>query len=532
VATSNLVERLTFQIESLQEGFELLSKASNVKELARQFSHILRGNFGASDIHIYYTLSSSDSWQRFYGKGKETSEYLPDATSAFSVKGFGGREPKLAATQPLVDKTCVGVVLGKRLDGTAYATLDKISLHVFLQLFANAYHAYQQRTKEKDLVFSVNHRLLQLNSLIDTGIELSLLREERALHEVAIERAAMLTNASRGFVTVSSGKQIKERIAFPTGDVPRRTPRSSHRIRSGFKYAGATYTFELHDKESRAGTAPFEETDQLLLDALTRQVQAAIENRYLHAQEIEKQKIERDITVAAAIQQRILPKSLPAIEGYDLFGINIPTKAVGGDYYDCIPIGDGKFALVIADVSGKGVPAALLVSSMHAYLSAFLESRLTLVELAQKMNRAIYNASTDDKFITAFFGILTPATGDLECLSAGHNPVYWSRNDDTIVELQAGGVALGMMDMDFPFQTDRITIEKGERVLLYTDGVTEAVNERLELYDAVAPLKQFVLRTKSAAAQQFIQELMADLKTFCGAAAQADDITAMYLLRR
>jgi serine phosphatase RsbU (regulator of sigma subunit) len=530
--TPNFVERLTLQIESLQEGFDLLSKASTVKDLARQFSHVLRGNFGTNDIHIYHTSPPTNSWQRFYGKGKETSEYLPDPTSVFSVKGFGGKEPRLAATQPLVDKSSIGVVMGKRLDGTGYSALDRISVHVFLQLFANAYQAYLQRLKEKNLVFSLNHRLVQLNSLIDTGIELSLVREERSLHKIAIERAAMLTNASRGIVTVSAGRHIKERIAFPTAGALHRTPRSSHRIRSGFKYAGASYRFELHDKESRSGTGPFEETDQLLLDALTRQVQAAIENRYLHAQELEKQKIERDIAVAAAIQQRILPKALPSIEGYDLFGINIPTKAVGGDYYDCIPLADGKLALVIADVSGKGVPAALLVSSMHAYLSAFLESRLTLVELAQKMNRAIYNASTDDKFITAFFGILTPATGDLECLSAGHNPLYWLKNDDTIVELDAGGVALGMMDMDFPFRTDRITIARGERVLLYTDGVTEAVNERLELYDAVAPLKQFMLRTKPAAAEQFIQELMVDIKRFSGAAAQADDITAMYLLRR
>lgn len=531
MVSPNVVERLTIQIESLQEGFELLSKASSVKELARQFALVLRGNFGTSDIHIHYTASSSDSWQRFYGKGKEVSGYLPDTTAVFHVKGFGGREPKLAATQPLVDKTCVGVVLGRKLDGTAYSTLDKISLHVFLQLFANAYQAYRQRQKEKNLVFSLNHRLLQLNSLIDTGIELSLLKEETELHRVAIERAAMLTNASRGSVTVSSGRRIKEKIAFPAGDVSRRASRASHRIRAGFKFAGHTHTFDLYDKESRAGTGPFDETDQLLLNALARQVYAAIENRYLHVQEIEKQKIERDITVAAAIQQRILPKSLPSIAGYDLFGINIPTKLVGGDYYDCIPLSNGMYALVIADVAGKGVPAALLVSSFHSSLTAYLEGDLTLVALAQKLNSAIYKASTEDRYITAVVGLLDPGSGELHTINAGHNPVYLLRNDSTVEELAKGGIAFGMMDLDFPYQSDQVTIEHGERVLLYTDGVTEAMDTAGKLYDADGALKDFLHTHRPDKAEGFISDLITDVNTFTGSALQSDDITAMYLLR-
>ncbi|MEO8169048.1 MAG: PP2C family protein-serine/threonine phosphatase, partial [bacterium] len=393
-----------------------------------------------------------------------------------------------------------------------------------------AYQRLLQQRKEKELVFSLNHRLLQLTSLIDTGIELSKVQTETSLHGLALERAAMLTNASRGAVTVSRQRKTIERIVFPADAIMRRV-QSSHRIRSKFAFSESTYTFELFDKESRSGAVPFEDTDQLLLDALVRQVQASLENQHLQKQEIERQKIERDIAVAAAIQKRILPASLPTIEGYEAFGINIPTKFVGGDYYDCIPLGNGKFALVVADVSGKGVPAALLVSSMNAYLSAYLESTMTLVELAQKMNRAICNSSTDDKFITAFFGILTPQTGELECLSAGHNPVYWLKNDNTVEELNAGGLALGMMDIDFPYQTDRIVIGKGERILLYTDGVTEAVNERNELYDSFMPLKQFIQKTQSPTAEHFIQELIADIRRFCGNASQADDITAMFLRR-
>lgn len=213
---------------------------------------------------------------------------------------------------------------------------------------------------------------------------------------------------------------------------------STTRISSSFTFGENTYTFELYDKESRAGILPFEETDQLLLDALARQVHASLENRYLHQQALEKQKIEQEIAVAALIQQRILPASLPEIDGYDVAGINIPSKSVGGDYYDCIPLADGRFALVIADVAGKGVPAALLVSSLHAYFSAYLQSGMSLVEIMVRLNRVICQASTDDKFITAFIALLTPGTGEVEAINGGHNPVYWLRVDKTVDELNRG----------------------------------------------------------------------------------------------
>jgi sigma-B regulation protein RsbU (phosphoserine phosphatase) len=388
-----------------------------------------------------------------------------------------------------------------------------------------------QRRSEKELVFSLNHRVLQLNSLIDTGIEVSKLKQEGSLHQLALERAAVLTNASRGLLIVSSGGRETERYAFPTSNIPAEGISENHRIQTSFTYLDNSYAFELFEKESRSGVIPFDETDQLLLNALARQVDASLENRYLLNEAIEKQRTDQEISVAASIQQRILPKSLPSIEGFDISGINIASKSVGGDYYDCVPLSDGSFALVIADVAGKGIPAGLLVSSFHAYLNAYLETKISLVQLAQQLNRAICKASTDDKFITAFLALLDPRTGELESLSAAHNPVYLVKNDRTIQELNAGGVALGMLDMDFPYQSEASVIEKGECLLLYTDGVTEAINEQEQLYDTVSPLKQFTLDNFSHPAETFIQSLIADIRRFAGAAPQVDDITALYLRR-
>jgi sigma-B regulation protein RsbU (phosphoserine phosphatase) len=216
---------------------------------------------------------------------------------------------------------------------------------------------------------------------------------------------------------------------------------------------------------------------------------------------------------------------------FEIAGTNIPSITVGGDYYDAIRLPDGRYLLIVADVAGKGVPAALLVSTLHAFLAAYLETTISLVHLAHRLNRVISNASTDEKFITAYLALLTPETGDVESLNAGHNPAYWLKRDGTVQELGEGGVAFAMLDMDYPYAVEHVTIHPGERLLLYTDGVTEARNEVNDLYDNVLPLKEFLVKHRGTSAAGFIQELITDIKKFTGAAPQSDDITALCVVR-
>ncbi|MFN0158355.1 MAG: PP2C family protein-serine/threonine phosphatase [Bacteroidota bacterium] len=529
-----ILDRFAKQIESLQQGFEILARASTVKDLAQQFFHLLHGSLTTVEAHIFYRPAAATEWQCVYGKGEPPLDALNGigVGSGCILKALEDKKHPLLVTQSLIDKSFVAVLLGPKLAGKAYSDLDHISLRVFLQLFANAYQAMLHRQKEKGLIFSLNHRLLQLSSLIDTGIEISSPRLDASLYMVALQRAAALTNASRGVATIAQGSKIQQRISFPDGTRLRRPAEKTHRIRSTFKFAGLTHAFELVDKESRAGTGPFEETDQMLLDALSRQVHAALENRHLQAQEIEKQKLDRDIKVAADIQQRILPKILPTIEGYDLAGVNIPTKFVGGDYYDCIPLKDGKYALIMADVAGKGIPAALLVSSFHAYLSAYLESSFSLDDLTRRLNAVIYRASTEERYITAALALFDPASGEITTINAGHTAIYLHRKSGTIEELNNGGLALGMLDMELPYTSDTVTIERGERFLLYTDGVTEAMNTKQQLYDTDGSFKKFFREHHPQTAQAFIDALLADIERFTDSAPQADDITAMCLVRK
>jgi serine phosphatase RsbU (regulator of sigma subunit) len=438
----------------------------------------------------------------------------------------------LTGIQQLPDRSTIAISLDFVDHNHRFTEQDLVFVRLLAQLFENAYQMLIARRTEKELIFSLNHKILQLNSLIDTGIDIARLSGGTPPHHLALERAGSLTNASKGLVQVSRSHGSTETHYFPAGLAFTPSEEQGFHISSSFTHQKETFSFHLFDKESRAGRVAFDENDQLLLDALVRQVHASLENRYLHQQSLEKQRIEQDMAVAASIQQRIIPKTLPPMQGYDIAGINVPSKSVGGDYYDCIPLPDGRYALVIADVAGKGVPAALLVSSLHAYLAAYLESPFTLVDLAQKLNRAVRGAATEDKFITAFIAILEPATGRVESLNAGHTPVYHLRVDGTLEELNLGGIPFGMLEMDFPYEVGTTTINPGDRLFLYTDGIPEAFNAEGDAYDSVRPLNAVMKEVVPETAEAFISEIVADLKSFIGTAPQSDDITALYLIRK
>lgn len=528
-----MLERISSRIESLQEGFRSLSRSATVGDLADRFAGAVRSALPDASVDIGWRADDSKPFEPLVGGSDAARSFLKKLSGEKSARGCAFREEKdaLLIVQRLIDRSQVAVVVGRKTGGTGFGDADAVTLRVFVQFLDAAYQDLVYRRNEKSLVFSLNHRILQLNSLIETGIEVAKLDHNDAPHHLALVRAASLTNASKGAVTVTSGRTVAEEFTFPVGSKVDRDAKTINSIVSSFTFLDRTYSFELFDKESRAGLAQFEETDHLLLDALARQVHASLENRYLHEQALEKQRIEQEMSVAASIQQKILPVALPEVKGYDLFGINIPSKSVGGDYYNCVPLQDGRFALVIADVAGKGVPAALLVSSLHAYLSAYLEGSFAITRLAARLNKVLFNDSTADKFVTAFFAILTPETGELECLSAGHNPAYVLRKDGTVRELHAGGLPLGTIDLDIPYNSERFVLERGERLFLYTDGVTEAEDEDHVLYERDFPVTDFLAKNAGDSSEAFISSLIADIRRFTGAAPQNDDITAMSLRR-
>jgi serine phosphatase RsbU (regulator of sigma subunit) len=531
----NIIARFGLQGEAFQESFNMLSRAKSLEELAKKFFHILRGNLLVINAAIFFKKNENASWQVLFSKTKKSdtsySEIL-GSDSEFRITSVDQSEYKVAINHPLIDKSTFGILLGTKLDKSAYSEFDKIALQFFLQQLDSAYQFFISRKKEKQLIFELNHKALQLNSLIDTGIEVARLQVGNQLLHLALERVLALTNASKGMLHVKKGRKIVEKIFYPFSFKSKKNDYEKYQISTSFSFADKKYFFYLFEKESREGLIKFDSTDQLLLNAFARQVHASLENHYLHEQSLEKERVENEISLAGDIQKQLIPEELPKIEGYDQCGNNIPTKFIGGDFYDCIPLKDGRYMFIMADVSGKGVAAGLLVSTLHASVHAFIDSPFELASLVQKLNTVIYEASTIEKYLTAFFALLDPKTGKLESVNAGHNPCFILNKNKNIEELKTGGVPLGMMEMAIPYESTISEINPGDRLLLYTDGVTEAMNEHEEEYDDVRPLKSFLISNQSPTAKFFIEDLMTDVQNFTGETPQSDDITALYLIRK
>ena len=531
----NLIDRLSVQSEAFQESYTILSRSKTLEEMAEKFFHVLRGNLLVVNASIFIKSQKQDAWRTLFAKSALSTEISTDVfnrVSGYCIADVDDPNYPLCIKHALIDKASIGILLGAKLDKSSYSAFDKIVLQFFLQQLDSAYQFYMSRKKEKQLIFNLNHRVLQLNSLIDTGIEVARLQEINALSKLALERVLALTNASKGMLRVKKGRRVIEKICYPSAFKSKHLMDGPYQIEASFEFLNLIYTFYLFEKESRNGHVKFDPTDHLLLDAFARQVHASLENHFLHLQALEKERIDKEISLAGSIQKKLIPDELPEIQGYELCGSYTPTRFIGGDFYDCIPLKDGRFALIMADVSGKGVAAGLLVSTLHASVHAHLQNgTIDLPALVQTLNEVIFDAATIEKYITAFFALLDPQSGELESVSAGHNPIYILRKNKKVDELLTGGIPLGMMRMSFPYESLKTTLEPGDSILLYTDGVTEAMNENEEEFDDIYPLKDFLISQHGADAKRCIDNLVANLKQFTGDTPQSDDITALYITR-
>lgn len=272
-----------------------------------------------------------------------------------------------------------------------------------------------------------------------------------------------------------------------------------------------------------------DEEDLEYLAALGSLAIGGLETARLLQEMIEKNRLEEDLRIAAEIQQGLLPLVLPTVPGYQVAARTIPTQQVGGDCYDAIELGEGRVLVSVADVSGKGTPASLLMANFQAALRALAGLKLPLSELVARVNDIINGNTSADKFITAFFGILDPNSGGFSYVNAGHNPPYHFHQNGAD-PLDVGGLILGVMPTLIPYQVGEITMQPGDMVILYTDGVTEAMSKQREEYGDDR-LKALFADFSTTTAHQAVERARYDITLHTRGAAQSDDITLLVVKR-
>jgi len=250
------------------------------------------------------------------------------------------------------------------------------------------------------------------------------------------------------------------------------------------------------------------------------------------------QKIEQELQVAHQIQQHLLPETLPQIEGVDLAAMNLPSKEVGGDYYDFVQIDPTRWGIMIADVSGKGVPASILMATTRSAFRtqvALFPAHMTDMEIeysvpltVAKMNSFLYKDTESHKFVTLFYGVLDVEKKTFTYTSAGHNPQLLYRPQDKTEELlSAGGIMAGMME-EASFEKDNVTLNSGDVIVLYTDGVTDASNQDDQFFGEER-FFQLVKEHSSLNAPEIMDKIYSEITDFSKGAQQFDDITLIVI---
>ncbi|OGG52161.1 MAG: hypothetical protein A3F84_18000 [Candidatus Handelsmanbacteria bacterium RIFCSPLOWO2_12_FULL_64_10] len=282
---------------------------------------------------------------------------------------------------------------------------------------------------------------------------------------------------------------------------------------------------ELLNKE---GDQRFDEWDLSLIQVFANQAGIALDNARLHREALERQRIETELALAARIQRGLLPGTLPQPEGVEVAGMSVACEEVAGDYYDVIPLCEGRFGLAIADVSGKGIPAALLMSSVRTALYAEVRGDLPLPEVMSRMNDLLYREGSGT-FATCVYAVLDPRTYGLKVANAGHNFPFLLRTDGTCERLRSTGLPLGLLPTGtIPFTDLEGALHPGDSLILYTDGVPEASRGDQEQFGE-ARLEELVCDNRELSADALRQRIYDEVLTFIGDARRSDDITVMVL---
>lgn len=269
----------------------------------------------------------------------------------------------------------------------------------------------------------------------------------------------------------------------------------------------------------------FTEDDLKFIDALGATFFTELENERLFREEIEKKRLESELSLALDIQKNLLPKKSPEIPNYEIYGQSIPSRHVGGDYFDYIVLDDKRFLFIVADVSGKGIPASLIMANVQAALRSISGLNLTLSEIVKSINKLLFVNTSADKFVTAFLGIINSESNDLTYINAGHNPPYLIRNND-LNTLNEGGLLLGIMQEAPEYEIGKIMLEKNDLIYIFTDGVTESKSITNDEFGEER-LERLLLSVKDKSCEEITSSIFKEVNQFAIGAGQYDDLTSI-----
>jgi len=397
-----------------------------------------------------------------------------------------------------------------------------------------------------------------LQALISAGQELAENRPLAELFPIILDLAIKAVNANRGVVLTLEGENLVPRAHKGDGFRISTTVRDQvvnkktsilvqdAQLDDAFKGQLSIVEQKVHTMmavplqtkgriigliyvDSASVMRVFTKDDLSLLTVMANVAATRLETARLVEVEQAERIMKRDLSQAAEIQKRILPDKAPQIRGLELAGFNMACRTVGGDYYGFFPYPDGRVALALGDVSGKGMPAALMVMGLQARLEVLAEDPHDLSSLVTRLNKITCANCPSNRFITFFIALANPATGDFAFANAGHNPPIIVRASGEIELLEGGGPVLGILPIA-KYDEQNARLGKGDVLVIYSDGVTEATDLAEEEYGEER-LTEIVRQHRAENADAIVKAVTESVSRFTAGAPQADDITLIVAKR-
>jgi sigma-B regulation protein RsbU (phosphoserine phosphatase) len=282
----------------------------------------------------------------------------------------------------------------------------------------------------------------------------------------------------------------------------------------------------IFNKKMKEG---FDADDQRLLTIIAAQSAQVIENARLLEEEQALLKIQEELRLAFEIQNNLLPQSAPKIQNYDISGKSLPAREVGGDYFDFIQLESDQLAFCLGDVSGKGLPAALLMSNLQATIRGQTLVHNSPAECLNRSNTILFHNTAPEKFATFFYGILDIKNHRLRYTNAGHNYPYIFSKERGVKELKSGGVVLGCLQVA-DFSEEIVDFQAGDLLVIYSDGITEATNTEEEEFGEIR-LTEVILDNLEKPTDDLIRLILGAVESFSENSTQTDDMTLMAIRR-
>lgn len=412
----------------------------------------------------------------------------------------------------------------------------------------------------KDREFHDNYNVVTLQAVYDVGLAIASTLNLEELTEEILLRAVALLDARRGAFYLRDAED-RLTLAGTIGggardvlDAPRLRgsdgaaleeaaagviPEAEHSLAvaiEGDGGSGSVGLLVVADKESRTGIGPFAASDRRALSLFANQAAIALTNANLHREALEKKRLEREVELAAEIQRNILPSDMPSVGCFETVGWSRPSRQVGGDYYGSLPFKGLRRGMVVADVTGKGLPAALLVSTLDSALRLLIDdSRFggervgveTSAAFFERLNRHIVESSAANRFITLILVEVDPQNRSVRYVNAGHNPGLLVRRRGEVTPLAASGLPLGLL-ASATYRVDEVGMEPGDVICLYSDGITECESAAGEEYGQER-LESFLRERRDLPLPAIVQAIDDDVSRFGAGLPQGDDQTVVLI---